>query len=54
MLIKRRFFDDSDEIKIKLQFYRSFSTFWNLFGGLCAQVFCSWECVRGDLKSSVT
>ena len=30
---------DSDEIEISLSFYRSFSAFWNIFGGLCTQVF---------------
>ena len=24
-----------------------------LFGGLCTQVFYSWACVRGDVKSFV-
>ena len=50
MLIKRYIFYNSDEIKIRLPFYRSFSTFWNVFGGLCTQVFYSWLWVRSDSK----
>ena len=34
-------FDDSNEIKITLPFYRSSSTFWNIFGGLATKVFYS-------------
>ena len=34
-------FYDSDEIELRLPFYRSFSTFWNIFGGLCTHVFYS-------------
>ena len=34
-------FYDSDEIEIKPPFYRSFSTFWNIIGGFCTQVFYS-------------
>ena len=41
MLIKRGIFYDSDKIEFRLPFYRSFSTFWNIFGGLCTQVFYS-------------
>ena len=36
---KMNFLYDSDEIEIRLSFYRSFSAFWNIFGGLCTQVF---------------
>ena len=36
------FFNDSDEIEIRLPFYRSFSTFWNRSGDLFTQVFYSW------------
>ena len=50
MLFKRWIFHDPDEIEIRLSFYRSFSTFWNIFG-LWIQVY--WG-VRGDLKSSVS
>ena len=53
MFIKGLIFYDSDETKIRLPFYRCFSTFWNIFGGLCTQVFYSWAWVRGDVKSSV-
>ena len=35
-------------------FYRSISTFWNIFGGLCTQVFYSLAWVRSDLKSFVS
>ena len=42
-----------DETEIRLPFYRSFSTFWNIFGGLCTQVFYSWAWVRSDVKSFV-
>ena len=52
MLIKRRIFYNSDGTKIRLSFYRSFSTFWNIFGGLCTQAFYSWASVRGDVKSA--
>ena len=41
------------EIKVRLAFYKSFSTFCNIFGGLFTQVFYSWAWVSGDLKSSV-
>ena len=34
-------FGDFDEIEITIPFYRPFSTFWNIFGGLCTQVFYS-------------
>ena len=34
----------SDDIEIRLPFYRPFSKFWNIFGGLCSQV-------RNDSKS---
>ena len=54
MLMKRSFVYHSDEIEIRLPFYRSFSTFWNIFDGLCAKVFYSWAWVRSDLKSSVS
>ena len=33
---KMNFLYDSDEIEIRLSFYRSFSIFWNILGGLCA------------------
>ena len=45
MLIKRWIFYDIDEIEIRLPFYRSFSTFWNTFSGLCTQVYYSWAWV---------
>ena len=32
---------NSDEIEIRLPFYKSCSTFWNLFGGFCTQDFYS-------------
>ena len=31
----------TDEIEIRFRFYRSFSTFWNIFDGLCTRVFYS-------------
>ena len=42
--------DNSDETEIKLFCYshRSFSKFWDIFGGLCNKIFHSW--IRGDLK----
>ena len=40
-MIKKGIFDDPDKIAIRLSFSRSFSTFWNIFGGLCTQVFNS-------------
>ena len=52
MLIKRSIFYDSDESEIRLPFHRSLSTFWNIFSGLCTQVFYSWVWVKGDVKSS--
>ena len=36
---KMNFLYGCDEIEIRLSFYRSFSTIWNIFGGLCTQVF---------------
>ena len=41
MLNERWFFYDSEEIEIRLSFNRSFSAFWNIFGGLFSQVFYS-------------
>ena len=35
-------FYDSIGIEIRTPFNRFFSTFWNIFGGLCTQVFYSW------------
>ena len=35
MLIERWIFYEPDEIEIRLAFYRSFSTFRNIFGDLC-------------------
>ena len=35
------FLHNSDEIEIRLSFYRSFSAFWNIFSGLCTQAFYS-------------
>ena len=53
MFIKRLIFYDPDETEIRLPFYISFSTLWNIFGGLWTQVFYSWAWVRGDIKSFV-
>ena len=39
----------TDEIETRLPFYRSFSTFWNIFGGLCTQGFYSGAWVRKEL-----
>ena len=45
-------FYDSDESEIRLPFYSSFSTFWNIFGSLCTHVFCSKAWLkRGDVRS---
>ena len=51
--MERSFVYHSDEIEIRLPFYRSFTLFWNIFDGLCTQDFYSsaWE-IRGDLKLS--
>ena len=38
---KMSFLSYSDETEITFPFYRSFSTFWNIFRGLCSQVFYS-------------
>ena len=42
MLIKRSIFYGSDGIVIITPFYKFLSTLWNIFGGLCTQVFYSW------------
>ena len=39
MLIKRWIFDYSDEIEIGFLFTNFYLIFWNMFGGLCTQVF---------------
>ena len=54
MLFKRQIFRDADEIEIRLPFCRSFTTSWNIFGGLCAQVFYSRAWIIGDVKSFVS
>ena len=54
MFIKGCIFYYSDETEIRFHFYRSFSTFWNISGGLYTQVFHSWAWVRSDIKSSVS
>ena len=54
LTIKRLTLYDSDGIEIIFHFNRSFSTFWNIFVGLCTKGFYSWGSVRGDLKSSVS
>ena len=38
-MIKRFIFYNSDEIENRLAFYKPFSTFWNIFGGLCTHFF---------------
>ena len=43
----------TDKTEIRLPFYRSFSTFSDVFGGVCTQVFYSWSWVRGDVKSFI-
>ena len=50
---KMNFLYGSDETEIRLSLYRSFSTFWNIFGGLCTQVFFHQHGVRSDWKSFV-
>ena len=39
--MKRLILYDSGEIETRIPFYRSFSTFWNIFGGFCTDVFYS-------------
>ena len=52
MLIKRLIFYESDEIEIRLRFYGSFSTFWNMYLVVFAlKFFIHLHRVRGDLKS---
>ena len=51
-LIERWIFDDSDEIEIRLLWYWTFLTFWNISRGFLTQTFNSWS-LRGDFKSSV-
>ena len=46
--MKRLILYDSDENEVRLPFYRSFPTFYNIFGGLCTQDFYSWAWVTGD------
>ena len=41
----------SDEIEIRLPFYRSFSTFWNIIGDPCIQVFIHRHGVRSEWNS---
>ena len=41
---KMNFLHEFDEIEIRLPFYRSFSKFYNIYGGICSQV-------RSDSKS---
>ena len=48
---KDYFFCDYDETEIRLLFYKSISTFWNIFGGICTHFFYLWAWVRGDVKS---
>ena len=50
----KMFLYDSDKIKIRLPFYRSFSTFWNIIGGLCTQVFMHRHGVRSEWNSFVS
>ena len=50
MLIKRWIFYESDDFEIRLPFYISFSTFWNIFGGLCTQVFHLSACGKRWLE----
>ena len=52
MLIKRKTFYDSHEIKSRLPFYRPFSTFYNMCLVVFAlKFFIHRHGVRGDLKS---
>ena len=58
------FLYDSDKIEIRLPFYRYFSAFWYIFGGLCTQFFYSsilgikwletWSHLRYKIKSHTT
>ena len=50
---KMNFLYDSDEIEIRLPFYRSFSKFWNIFGGLCSQVRSASKSFGCNVKSKV-
>ena len=53
--IKRSiFYVTQMKLTLKFPFYRSFSAFWNIFGGLCTRAFYSWAWARGDVKSSVS
>ena len=54
MSIERWIFDEFNEIGIGLSFYRSFWTFWNMFGGLCTKVFYSWYMGKRRLKIILT
>ena len=53
--IKRSiFYVTQMKLTLKFPFYRSFSAFWNIFGGLCTRAFYSWAWARSDVKSSVS
>ena len=55
MLIKRKKIYDSDEIEIRLPFYRSFSIFCNIYLVVFAlKLFIHRHGVRVDLKSFVS
>ena len=55
MLIKEKPFYDSDEIEIRLPFYRSFSTFRNIYLVVFAlKFFIHPHGVRGDLRFFVS
>ena len=55
MLIRRQTFYDSDEIEIRLPFYRSFPTFHNIYLVVFAiKFFIHRHGVRGELKSFVS
>ena len=43
-----KIFDHSEEIEVRLPFCWSFTTFWNLPGGLCTGIIYLW--VWGDVK----
>ena len=46
------FYDSSDEIEIRLPFYRSFSTFWKIYLVVFAlKIFIHWPGLRVNLKS---
>ena len=48
-LIKRQFFYECDKTEIRRHCYRSLTTFWDIFGCLCTQLFIHWHRVRVEV-----